>query len=420
MADPTDMLGLSDEDFLKLNEPNLPPPPNTDDGGAGASSEGGEAGPTEGADGGTDNQEDLENKSDTPPEKQEDNGDGNQGNEGKPSAKETESNGNTDASDAEGQSEGSKDSASGAGSEGQEGEAGTKEGNDPLGSKDEASPPDFKNLYEKVMAPFKANGKTFELKSPEEAIALMQMGAGYARKMQGMKQHRKVLTMLENNGLLDEGKLSYLIDLDKRDPEAIKKLIKDSGIDPLEIDTEAEPAYTGGNYRVTDEEANFRSVLEDIGSTSEGQETLTEINNAWDETSKQMLWQNPEILTIIQQQRDSGVYTAISTEIERQRILGKIRPETPFLEAYKTVGDQLVAASSNGPSSQGNDNLDQKHPEVLATRDAIPKKQVSNDDKARAASPTRSSTNKQAKEVINPLAMSDEEFLKLNQFEGRL
>ena len=51
----------------------------------------------------------------------------------------------------------------------------------------------------------------------------MQMGAGYGRKLQDMQPHLKTLRMLEKNNLLDEGKLSYLIDLDQKNPDAIKK-----------------------------------------------------------------------------------------------------------------------------------------------------------------------------------------------------
>lgn len=54
-----------------------------------------------------------------------------------------------------------------------------------------------------------------QVNSVDEAIQLMQMGANYTRKMQELQPHRKTLLMLENNGLLDEGKLSFLIDSDE-------------------------------------------------------------------------------------------------------------------------------------------------------------------------------------------------------------
>ena len=297
------------------------------------------------------------------------------------------------------------------------------------GSVEEPKPVDHKAFYEQIMTPFKANGKIIELKSPEEAIQLMQMGANYTRKMQSIQPHRKVLTMLENNGLLDENRLSYLIDLDKKNPEAIKKLIKDAGIDPLEIDTETEPTYLEGSHKVSDAEVNFRSNLDELSSTPTGKETLHIINSTWDETSKEVLWGEPSLMTIIHAQRDTGVYDRITTEVDRQKMLGKIAPDTPFLKAYKDVGDALAAVGGFGDLLKPKQTTEeapastpagQPEPEPVVTRAAKPKPSVENGDKASAASPTRS-TPKPTKPFINPLGMSDDQFMaEFAKFQGRV
>lgn len=271
----------------------------------------------------------------------------------------------------------------------------------------------YEEFYKKVMAPFKANGKMIELQSPEEAVALMQMGANYTRKMQSITPHRKVLMMLENNGLLDEGKLSYLIDIDKKNPEAIKKLIKDAGLDPFEIDLSSEPQYTQGNHAVTDSEANFRTVLDELGSTPEGVATLQVINGSWDQASKETLWQQPDLMNLMHQQRENGIYDRITSEVERQRTLGKIPPNATFLQAYKMVGDHLQA---NGGFADIQAKLQGAAAQPVATTVVAPKPAVSNSGAATAAAPTRS-TPKKADSFVNPLALSDDEFLK--QFQGR-
>lgn len=291
-------------------------------------------------------------------------------------------------------------------------------------AKAEPTAEEYKGFYEQIMKPFKANGKTIELRTPEEAIQLMQMGANYTRKLQDIQPHRKTLLMLENNGLLgDEGKLSFLIDLDKKDPEAIKKLIKDSGIDPMDIDTSVEPAYLEGNNAVSDEEEVFQTTLKELTSEPTGQETVKIIDKQWDATSKDLLWQSPQIMTIIHQQRESGVYDLITSEMDRQITLGKIPAKTPFLEAYKIVGDELTASGAFGQVEATNTDTPpgnpagKPEPVVVETRAAAPKSKVSNEDKANAASQTRS-TPKTAKVLVNPLAMSDDEFLK--SFSQRL
>lgn len=380
----TDMLGMSDEDFVNLNGPPEVESTNTE-------------------------------------EDQEENNEPEAKAEGE---EETQSNENADdngdAEDGDNEDEGGE--GDGEGDEEGEGEAKPPKEEQPEADKSKPketpaepmSTEDYKAFYDSVMT-FKANGKTIELKNPEEVKSLLQMGANYTRKMQAIKPHQKVLLMLENNDLLDEGKLSYLIDLDKKNPEAIKKLLKDSGIDPLDIDTAEESAYEPGNHTVTDSEASFKSVMKDVVESSDtGQATVTEVYTNWDDTSKAALWGNPELLRIVDQQRASGVYDLITTEITRRKTIGTIPSDTPFLEAYTLVGDEFVAEEAKKAGS-GQQTPAERQP--LGKSAGKVKSGSVDKDRAAAASPTRSSP-KQAKDVANPLAMSDDDFLK--QMEGRL
>lgn len=274
---------------------------------------------------------------------------------------------------------------------------------------------DYKAGYERLMAPFKANGKMITPQSPEEAISLMQMGANYTRKMQALQPYRKVMLMLENNGLMDEDKLSYLIDLDKKNPEAIRKLLKDSGTDPLDIDMEGEINYQKGNHRVSDTEAAFATELDDLKSTPEGQATLGVISQTWDEASKNALFENRGLLQTIQSQRENGIYDIITNEINRLQMLGQIPAGTPFIQAYNYVGDALA---KQGAFNHLASKPVEPKPEVTAQRAAVatrvvkPKPTVTHSEQASAASPSRAAPKK-VERFINPLAMSDEEFAKL-------
>lgn len=295
---------------------------------------------------------------------------------------------------------------------------------DKAGEADESSPSGSADTFS-VPTSFQANGKTITLKDADEATKLMQMGANYTRKMMEIAPHRKVLMMLQNNDLLDESRLSFLIDLDKRNPEAIKKLIKDAGIDPNEIDLEVEPDYLAGAHTVTDDEVSFRTVMEDLSSTEAGVQTIGHVNKDWDNASKEILWKQPELLTVIHEQREAGVYDQIRNEVDRQRTLGKIPANMPFLAAYKQVGDEMVAAATDTPpagqqptgATEGQPGIATPAPTPVVTRTAAPKANVKNGDKVSAASPTRAVPG-QAKVVINPLAMSDDAFLK--EMENRL
>ena len=443
----TNPLSLSDEDFLKIN---APPPAADASGGEGNDGQGnpdnqdtnvdddkGDGDPNDRGDGGSSDSDPDEDQGDgkNPKNGEDDPDQKGKDNQDPPGDKSKES-GNLSKDKSQGKDAPDKKPAdtkaptgkdpkdpkavdNPGGSDGSQGD-----GKNPPGSKadDKQQPTDYKAFYERIMAPLRANGKTIDLKSPEEAIQLMQMGANYTRKMQALAPHRKFLLMLENNGLLDEGKLSYLIDLDKKNPEAIKKLIQDAGIDPREIDLndpQAKP-YLQGNHRVPEEEVSFRTVLDELSSNPEGKATLQEIQTQWDQASKEVLWKNPEIMTLIHEQRDSGIYERIATEISRQRTLGTLPPNVPFLQAYKVIGDQFAESGKF-------DDLVKKAPDPkpqeqapVVTRVQKPKAPVANGDKANAASSTRAAPRK-VETSVNPLALSDDDFMKqVAQFEGRL
>lgn len=277
----------------------------------------------------------------------------------------------------------------------------------------------YEEKYKEALAPLKANGKTVEINSLDELRQLASMGANFTRKMQDIAPHRKILAMLENNGLLDEAKLSFFIDLDKKDPEALKKLIKDSGVDPLDIDVSTEPTYQAGNHAVSDAEIAFRTVLEDLQSTPTGKETISVINTQWDQASKDELWKSPEVMATIQQQRENGIYDVISTEINRQAVLGKIPAGTPFIQAYLAVGNDLntrgafanMSASNNQAVQNARMQTNAPVNAPVATRVVAPKAKLTNGAAANAAASTQQSP-KRVVPVVNLQSMSDDDFLK--------
>jgi hypothetical protein len=108
--------------------------------------------------------------------------------------------------------------------------------------------------------------------------------------------------------------------------------------------------------------------------------------------------------------------------VDRQKTLGHIPPNTPFLQAYKSVGDAMaqeaIRASGGEGQPGGASGTGQAQPQVLATRTAAPKQTVANGDRASAAAPTRTGSTSVKPPLVNPLAESDEAFLK--RMENRL
>lgn len=306
---------------------------------------------------------------------------------------------------------------------------------DPVGSKDEPAKADTNGntpaktmtsdeFMAAVMKPIKANGKEIKLNTPDEAIRLIQMGAGYAKKLQQIQPALKTVRMLEKHDLVDPNKISFLIDLQEGNPEAIRKLLKDKGIDPLDLNTTDDVTYRPINRAVSDQELSFHDALNDLQSHPEGKATIKEINETWDTTSKNVIFSKPELLKVIQDQKDTGIYSQITTEIDRQKLLGHIPQNTPFLESYKIAGDFLVAnnqlqAPSN-PTAKPAAPVAQVQPQptVLGVTVEPAKVEASNSDKAKAAASPSSPIGKKAAPIVNYLDMPDDQFMK--QLEGRL
>lgn len=254
----------------------------------------------------------------------------------------------------------------------------------------------------KLFSPFKANGRDIQIDNVDDAIKLMQQGANYNKKMAALKPSLKVLKMLENNGLLDEQKLTYLIDLDKKNPEAISKLIKDSGIDPLDVNTQEEPKYTPGNYSVPDAQVNLDTVLDSIEHTPTYGRTMTVILDEWDDNSKRALANEPNLIPLINEHVANGIFDTIASEMMKQRALGNLSGLSD-LQAYEAVGKQLAAKGAFGKAPPQ---------QPVEVKPRVPTQEDSDRAaKRKAASPSKPSG--QAKEPeLNPLAMSDEEFEK--------
>jgi hypothetical protein len=262
---------------------------------------------------------------------------------------------------------------------------------------------DYEKIYQEVFKPFKANGKEMKVESIEDVRQLMQMGANYNKKMAALKPNLKLMKMLENNGLLDESKLSYLIDLDKKNPEAVKKLVKETGIDPLDIDINAETSYKPNTYNVNDKELELDAVLSEIRETDTFNTTIDVIGNKWDEASKLVLLDNPNLIKIINNHVSNGVYQNITNEVERLRVLGKLDGLSD-IDAYKAVGDALYA----NPAQQAANNIKATTSKATNTNKDDPRLK----EKRKAASTTKSVAGN-VKPNFNPLAMSDDEFEKI-------
>ena len=253
---------------------------------------------------------------------------------------------------------------------------------------------DYEAEYKRVMGTFKASGRDVTPKTVDDAIRLMQQGAGFHDNQAKMKPAKAVMKMLENNGLLDDGKLDFLIDISKGDPEAINKLLKDHKIDPLNVDVKKETEYKRTNYAPSDADLDIDTVLEDISSSPNFDKTVDTLSETWDVTSRQEIQKYPQIIKTINEHMDNGTYDIVSDAVKYERSLGGLKGVSD-LEAYRQIGSQLEKSGTfkKAPPEKdaGKDKVLDKETDpikeaarIAAKKKAAPVRKKKDDDKKKS------------------------------------
>lgn len=284
--------------------------------------------------------------------------------------------------------------------------------------KDKAAPKvdaaEAAEFYTKVTATFRADGKDVTIRNADEAVRLMQMGVNYSRRMQELSPLRAMKNLLKEQGLDKPEDLNFMLDVKAGKPEAIRKLLKEHKIDPLDFDMKdgEEDNYVPTNHEPDVQAENFRSAIQDINERTGGPEFLAKVVDTWDDNSKNRLKESPAILEKLLDHESQGVYSKITDEIEHQKSLGYLGQAT-FLEAYTAVGEAMQKAGVLTPSTETKNDVstskDVKTPIDTGSR----KVKRPTPDVSSASTPR--STKKAPKQdaEVDYAAMSDEDFLKV-------
>jgi hypothetical protein len=269
---------------------------------------------------------------------------------------------------------------------------------------DNKEPVKYDEFYKDIMKPFKANGKMITPESKEDVISLMQMGANYVKKMATIKPALKVLSSLEKNNI-DEEELNFLIDIKNKNPEAIKKLLKDSKLDIYEFDPEKDIDYKPSNNLATEEEAIFNQTVKEIQDSPHFDTTKKIVTQVWDKGSREKLLKNPDLLVGLHQEIEMERFDKVQSIVDRERTFGRLQGMSD-LDAYMVVVNKLVQEETNStPVSKP------KQEPVQVTQTVI--KTV---DKSKAKpSPSKASPSKVKYTDEDILNMSDEDFQKLER-----
>lgn len=278
--------------------------------------------------------------------------------------------------------------------------------------KDEVSnetdkPFDYEAAYKKITAPIKANGKDMVFEDPDDIRTLMQKGVGYDKGVVGNRKAKQVFKTLEKEGITEE-RLNFLIDINKNNPDAIKQLLKDSGINPLEIDTEEENKYTPTNYKVDESTVAMDDVIESISASPKFTSTVDIVSKQWDNKSREVIASNPEYLVSLNEHVHNGVFDQIDAILQKEKLLGRLKGMSD-IDAYIQIGNYMQ--ENNMFANQVKPTTEIAQPVVQTKQEDV------NKQKKLAASPTKAVAKSKPVDATNIdwFNLSPDEFAKLEK-----
>jgi hypothetical protein len=264
---------------------------------------------------------------------------------------------------------------------------------------------------------FRANGKDYEFSSEEivdQFPKIFGQAMDYTKKMQTIKPWRKTIDAIEG-AELNHDDVSLMIDVLKGDKDAITEVLKRTGTDTLELDTETESKYVAKDYGRDDSALAIKDIVDDISQDIEYKTTHNVLSKQWDESSWNVMAQNPEMIRLLHTDVKSGMYDTLQPIAEKLKVYDGAKKSD--LDYYKEAAQQHFAQTAEQEAyeermaeKQAKREAAEAEKARLAEVKAKSQKRTATKQasvKRKAAAPTKSAASR---DVIDYLDDSDEAF----------
>lgn len=168
---------------------------------------------------------------------------------------------------------------------------------------------------------FKANGKEYEFTEDEmrqQFPRIFGQAMDYTKKLQTIKPWRRTIDAIESAKLSHQD-INLMIDVLKGDKNAIAEVLKRTGVDTLDIDTE-EAVYTAKEYGRSEGELAIIDVLDGIKDDPEYNVTHRILTKDWDDASWSVLSKDPVKIQQLHTDVRSGTYELLQPIAEKLRV----------------------------------------------------------------------------------------------------
>ena len=171
---------------------------------------------------------------------------------------------------------------------------------------------------------FKANGREYKF-TQEEIMAqfpkIFGQAMDYTKKTQAMKPWRKTIDAIEE-AKLGHDEINLMIDVMKGNKEAIAEVLKRTGVDSLEIDTE-NSKYTPNDYGRDDKALAIKDIIEEISVDREYETTHKVLSKEWDEKSFRRMTDDPELIRLLHNDVKSGTFDKVQAVAEKIKVFDR-------------------------------------------------------------------------------------------------
>ena len=186
---------------------------------------------------------------------------------------------------------------------------------------------------------FKANGKEYTF-TPEEMMSqfpkIFGQAMDYTKKTQALKPWRKTIDAIESANLSHD-QINLMIDVFKGDKNAIAEVMRRTGVDALDLDTENN-VYTPKDYGRDETALAIKDIVDEISSDKEFNITQQILNKEWDDRSFSELTRDPELIKLLHIDVKSGTYDKVQPIAEKLKVFDRGRKSD--LEYYKQAAGE--------------------------------------------------------------------------------
>ena len=265
---------------------------------------------------------------------------------------------------------------------------------------------------------FKANGLEYEFDDNEIKQMFPKVfgqAMDYTKKMQQIKPYRKMIDAIEQ-AQLNQDDLNLAIDVLKGNKDAIGALLKRTGIDALELETDEESNYVPQDYGRDEQTLALKDVVDEISADPEYARTQKVLTNDWDDNSWKELSSNPATIKALHIDVKNGMYDKVQPIASKLKVYdGGSKSDLEYYKEAAKVYFAEIEQTQRATEEQARAEAEAqaaREAELAKVKEAEQKRKSVKQkaDKRKSAVPTRKGTG--TKKAIDYLEDSDEDFEK--------